>query len=152
LQQVVKEIGLPVFSLQIDTAECRFKSIEEIVAYFEAKISNHKAARFIATFDHLKHTSELPEGQVAEGIVAAFNVVFCFGYTLQDPIQLACRPRSIGICQMNEKITVSFIEAPMPLANALMEQWAKSLVIEKKSSAKQQHQRESVQQSVNPTP
>ena len=130
MQQVVKEIGLPVFSLQIDTAECRFKSIEEIVAYFEAEISGHKAARFIATFDHLKHTSELPEGQVAEGIVAAYNLVFCFGFSLQDPEQLATRPRSIGICQMDDRIIVSFIEAPMPVANALMEQWAKSLVNE----------------------
>ncbi|MCG7874228.1 MAG: hypothetical protein N0C81_09890 [Candidatus Thiodiazotropha lotti] len=135
MHQVVKEIEIPVFSLQIDLDECRFDSIEEIVAYFESEISAHKAAEFIATFDHRKHTAELPEGQLAEGIVAAYNLVFCFGFTLQTPDQLASRPRSIGICQMNDQIIVSFLEAPMPVANALMEVWAKSLLIENVSTA-----------------
>jgi hypothetical protein len=130
LQQVVKEIEIPVFSLQIDPDECRFDTIEEIITYFETEISAHKAVEYIATFDHKKHTSELPEGQLADGIVAAFNLVFCFGFTLQTPDQLACRPRSIGICQLNDQIIVSFLEAPMPVANALMEKWAKSLLIE----------------------
>ncbi|MES9852148.1 MAG: DUF6858 family protein [Candidatus Thiodiazotropha sp. L084R] len=134
MQQVIEEIGLPVFSLQIDAADCRFQSVEEIVAYLESEIAGDKSARFIATFNHLKHTSELPEGQLAEGISAAYNVIFCFGFTLQTPEQLACRPRSIGICQMKDQITVSFIEAPMPLANAMMEKWTKSLVIKNTSS------------------
>jgi hypothetical protein len=134
LQQVVEEIGLPVFSLQIGAADCRFKSVEEIVDYLKSEIEGHKSARFIATFNHLKHTSELPEGQLADGIVAAYNVLFCFGFTLQSPEQLACRPRSIGICQMDDKFTISFIEAPMPVANAMMEKWAKSLVIKNAAS------------------
>ncbi|MEJ2622577.1 MAG: hypothetical protein P8163_20715 [Candidatus Thiodiazotropha sp.] len=137
MQQVVKEIALPVFSLQIDANECRFDTIEQIVAYFESEISAHKAVEFIATFDHKKHTSELPEGQLADGIVAAYNLVFCFGFTLQTPDQLACRPRSIGICQMNDQIIVSFLEAPMPVANALMEKWAKSLLIEQDTGKQQ---------------
>ncbi|MEJ2403206.1 MAG: hypothetical protein P8171_02780 [Candidatus Thiodiazotropha sp.] len=128
MQQAVKEIKLPVYSLKLDVATCRFKTAEEIVAYFEQEISRHKAAHYIATFDHLKHTCELPEGQIAEGITAAYNLVFCFGFTLQDPEQLAMRPRSIGVCQMGEQIVISFIEAPMPVANALMEQWTQSLI------------------------
>jgi hypothetical protein len=128
LQQAVKEIKLPVYSLKLDVASCRFKTAEEIVAYFEEEISHHKAAHYIATFNHLKHTCELPEGQIAEGITAAYNLVFCFGFTLQDPEQLAMRPRSIGVCQMDDQIVISFIEAPMPVANALMEQWTQSLI------------------------
>jgi uncharacterized protein (DUF2147 family) len=54
-------------------------------------------------------------------------VVFCFGFTLQEAAQLAMRPSSIGICHNGEGFTISFIEAPMPLANALMEEWAMSL-------------------------
>lgn len=73
----------------------------------------------------------LPEGQIAEEIVAAYNVVFCFGFTLQGPEQLATRPRSIGVCQSGDRITLSFVEAPMPVANALMEQWARSLLRKK---------------------
>ena len=75
----------------------------------------------------MDHTQHLPEGQVAEGIDAAINLVFCFGFTLQDPIQLATRPRSIGICHDSEGFSISFVEAPMPLVNALMEEWALSL-------------------------
>ncbi|MET0027439.1 MAG: DUF6858 family protein [Candidatus Thiodiazotropha sp.] len=130
MQQVVQDIKLPVYSLKIDIATCRFKTVEEIVAYFEHEISHHKAAHYIATFNHMKHTCELPEGQIAEGITAAYNLVFCFGFTLQAPEQLAIRPRSIGVCQMGDQIVISFIEAPMPVANALMEQWTQSLISE----------------------
>jgi hypothetical protein len=127
LKQAVAQTELPIFSLQLDASECRFDSVEEIADYLKEKIKSHKAACYIATFDHLDHTRHLPEGRVAEGIEGAINVVFCFGFTLQTPSQLATRPRSIGICRSKEGITISFIEAPMPLVNALMEEWALSL-------------------------
>jgi hypothetical protein len=127
LKQAIAQTELPVFTLQLEPSECRFNSVDEIVGYLKKKIESHKAARFIATFNHLEHTLQLPEGQVAEGINAAVNLVFCFGFSLQDPSQLATRPRSIGICHSNEGFTISFLEAPMPLVNALMEEWATSL-------------------------
>lgn len=127
MKQAVAQLELPVFSLELKTSECRFDSAEEIAEYFKEKVEAHKAARYIATFDHLEHTRNLPEGQVAEGIDTAINLVFCFGFTLQDPAQLATRPRSIGICHNEEGFTISFVEAPMPLVNALMEEWALSL-------------------------
>lgn len=127
MKQTVAQIELPVFTLQLDPSECSFGSVDEIASYFKEKIESHSAASYIATFDHLEHTLHLPEGQVAEGIDAAVNVVFCFGFTLQDPSQLANRPRSIGICHSSEGFTISFMEAPMPLVNALMEEWATSL-------------------------
>jgi hypothetical protein len=127
LLQTVEQLELPVFSLQLEASECRFETVDEIVGYLKQKIESHKAASYIATFDHLEHTRRLPEGQVAEGIVAAINLVFCLGFTLQEPSQLATRPRSIGICQHQEGFTVSFVEAPMPVINALMEEWALSL-------------------------
>ena len=127
MKQAVAQLELPVFSLELKTSECRFDSAEEIAEYLKEQVESHKAARYIATFDHMEHTRHLPEGQVAEGIDAAINLVFCFGFTLQDPSQLATRPRSIGICHSEEGFTISFIEAPMPLVNALMEEWALSL-------------------------
>ncbi|MEJ2455166.1 MAG: hypothetical protein P8103_13550 [Candidatus Thiodiazotropha sp.] len=127
MKQAVAQIEYPVFTLQLNASECRFDSADEIADYFKQQIESQKAACFIATFDHMKHTKHLPEGQVAEGIDAAINVVFCFGFTLQDPSQLANRPRSIGICHSDEGFTISFVEAPMPLVNALMEEWAMSL-------------------------
>ncbi len=127
MKQAVAQIDLPVFTLQMGAEECRFDSVDEIADYLKQKIESHKAASYIATFNHLEHTRLLPEGQVAEGIDGAVNVVFCFGFTLQDPVQLATRPRSIGICHNQEGFTISFVEAPMPLVNALMEEWATSL-------------------------
>ena len=127
MKQAVAQIEFPVFTLQLETSECRFDSADEIAEYFRQQLESHKSACYIATFDHMKHTLRLPEGQVAEGIDAALNVVFCFGFTLQDPSQLANRPRSIGICHNQDGFTISFVEAPMPLVNALMEEWALSL-------------------------
>jgi hypothetical protein len=127
LIQAVAQLELPVFTLQLGTSECRFDSVDEIASYLKEKIESHKSACYIATFDHLQHTRRLPEGRVAEGIDAAVNLVFCFGFSLQGPSQLATRPRSIGICRDAEGFTISFVEAPMPLVNALMEEWALSL-------------------------
>jgi hypothetical protein len=127
LKKAVAQTELPIFTLQLEGSECRFDSADEIAGYLKEKIESHKAACYIATFNHLAHTRSLPEGQVAEGIDAALNVVFCFGFTLQEAVQLATRPSSIGICHNKEGFTISFIEAPMPLANALMEEWAMSL-------------------------
>jgi hypothetical protein len=128
LKQVVREIGFPIFSFEMAYRECQFDTVEEIVSYLEELVKSHKAACYIGTFNHLKHTSDLPEGMVAEEITAAYNIVFCFGFSLQNPEQLATRPRSMGICETGKHVTISFMEAPMPVANALMEQWAHSLL------------------------
>ncbi len=128
MKQVVKEIAIPIFSIEMELSECKYDTIEEIVAYLIEQVKAHKAAQYIATFDHMKHTSELPEGIIADDIIAAYNVVFCFGFSLQDAEQLATRPRSLGVCQTDQGITISFMEAPMPVANALMEQWTRSLL------------------------
>jgi hypothetical protein len=120
---------LPLFTLQLGSSECRFDSVDGIVTYLKERIESHKAARYIGTFDHYAHTNQLPEGQIASDILAAVNLIFCFGFTLQDPIQLAARPCSIGICQNDDGFTISFVEAPMPVVNALMEEWANSLFI-----------------------
>ncbi|PVV08696.1 MAG: hypothetical protein B6D72_16075 [gamma proteobacterium symbiont of Ctena orbiculata] len=132
MKQVVREIALPIFNIEMEFTECRFDTIEAIVSYFEEQVRKHRAARYIATFNHLQHTTGLTEGIVADDIEAAYNIVFCFGFSLQDAEQLATRPRSIGVCHCNGRISVSFVEAPMPVANALMEQWAKSLLLDEK--------------------
>ncbi len=125
--QTLLEEKVPVYLLEIEPSECLFGSVEEIADHFIAKIKAHPTACHIALFDHFAHTKKLPEGQLAENIKAALNVVFCFGLTLPEPAQLANRPRSIGICETDDRYIISFMEAPMPVANALIEEWAKSL-------------------------
>ena len=127
MKQTVEQIALPIFTLRLEDAECRFDSTDEIAVYLRERIESHKSARYIATFDHFAHTKSLPEGQIADEIDAAINLVFCFGFTLQDPNQLAMRPCSMGICHSSNGFTISFVEAPMPVVNALMEEWTHSL-------------------------
>jgi len=69
----------------------------------------------------------LPEGKVGEDVLAAKNVLFCFGIALPNPYVLAVRPRSIGVAETHSGFVITFLEAPMPLANAAMEDWANGL-------------------------
>jgi hypothetical protein len=73
---------------------------------------------------YLGHTRSLPDGRVVKGIRADGNLVFCFGITLPYPQALAMRPRSIGIAETDDGFVITFIESPMPVANAAMEDWA----------------------------
>ena len=91
------------------------------------QINKNEVARFIAVFDHYQHTNSLASGQIGEGILDAQNIVFCFGITLPNPQAMAVRPRSIGVVELDEVFVVTFMEAPMPLANVAMEAWAKSI-------------------------
>jgi len=127
VKQSLLQEKYPVYSLEIEPNETSFASVDEIVAYFRERIEKHRTACFIAEFDHYAHTSALPEGQISKDILAAKNLVFCFGITLPNPNVLAVRPRSIGVAQTKKGFLVTFMEAPMPVANAAMEDWAKGL-------------------------
>jgi hypothetical protein len=117
----------PVYTVEIDRSETSFGSVDEICAHLRRCIERHRSACFIADFDHLAHTRSLPEGEVGEDILAARNLVFCFGISLPDPHVLAVRPRSMGVAETSRGFLITFMEAPMPVANAAMEDWAKSL-------------------------
>lgn len=127
MKQTLLHERYPIYSLELDRSETNFATIDEIAAYFRSCIEAHRSACFIAEFDHYAHTISLPEGRIGEGIRAARNLVFCFGITLPDPQALAVRPRSIGIAETGEGFTVTFMEAPMPVANSAMEDWASGL-------------------------
>ena len=70
----------------------------------------------------------LSEGKVAEGILAAKNIICCFGKVLPKPEVLAVRPRSIGVAEYKDRFVISFMEAPNPDANKAMESWVKGLI------------------------
>jgi hypothetical protein len=124
MKQSLLQEKYPVYSVEIGHQETSYGSVDEIIRYFRGCIEGHRCARFIGVFDHYAHTIGLPEGQVDEGIRAAQNIVFCFGITLPDPHALAVRPRSIGVAETRHGFTITFMEAPMPVANAAMEDWA----------------------------
>jgi hypothetical protein len=127
MKQTLLQEKYPVFVLELDRDETAYKDIDAICSYFRGRIQAHRCARFIADFDHYAHTCGLPEGQVAEELLAARNIVFCFGIALPSAQVLAVRPRSIGIAETARGFIISFLEAPMPIANAAMEDWAEGL-------------------------
>ena len=117
----------PVYSLQVEKSETGKQSVEEIIEYFCQRIDEHPIARFIAVFDHYSHTRGLEEGFIDEEILDARDIIFCFGLAIPTPEVMAVRPRSIGIVERKNDFVISFMEAPMPMANSAMESWARGL-------------------------
>ena len=117
----------PLFTLEVEKRETSFTGVDQIIAFLKDRIDENEVATFIAVFDHYRHTASLASGQIGDGILAAQNIVFCFGITLPNPLAMAVRPRSIGVVELDKVFVVTFMEAPMPLANVAMEAWAKSI-------------------------
>ena len=126
-QQLLQE-KYPVYVLEVQKSETSYKNTDEILAYLKGCIDAHKIAVFISVFDHYSHTKSLEEGEIGEGIIDAKNIVFCFGIKLPKPVMLSVRPRSIGVAEYEDKFVISFLEAPMPIANEAMESWVKAIV------------------------
>jgi hypothetical protein len=125
-QSLVQET-YPVFTLEVDKSETTFKTVNEILEFLREKIETHRAAKFITVFDHYAHTKSLDEGKIDSSILDAKNIVFCFGFTIPNPQILGLRPRSIGVAETEDSFVVSFMEAPMPVANVAMETWAMAI-------------------------
>lgn len=117
----------PIFSLELLKEEVEVKNAQEVVTYFKEKIETHPIATFITVFDHYAHTRNL-DGKILEGLIDAQNVLFCFGSAIPNTKILAVRPRSIGICEFNDKFVIDFLEVPNEELHELMENWAKALI------------------------
>lgn len=104
------------------------KTLDNICAYFCAKIETHPFAEYINIFDHYTHTTRIEGCLIDDNIIAAKNIIFCFGKKLLDPEILAVRPRSIGVCETTEHFVISFLEAPMPALTETMTSWAVGLL------------------------
>lgn len=127
MKQTLLEEKYPIFSLEVGKSDTTFTSVDEIIAHLKLQIDEHRLATYIAIFDHYGHTRSLPEGQISAEILDAKNIIFCFGITLPSPNAMALRPRSIGVVEMKECFVLTFMEAPMPLANVAMEEWARAI-------------------------
>jgi len=62
-------------------------------------------------------------------------IVFCFGTHLPNAQVMAVRPRSIGVVDQGDRFVISFLEAPMPLANNAMDAWVKAIADQRESVA-----------------
>ncbi len=128
MKQTLLQEKYPVYTLELPKSETKHKDCDDIIAFLKARVDEHKIACYIAEFDHYAHTTALEEGEIEEGIIAAKNIVFCFGIKLPKAEMMAVRPRSIGVVEYEDRFVISFLEAPMPVANQAMESWAKALV------------------------
>ena len=116
----------PVYSIELAKSEMRVATTKEVIEYFKEKIQNHPIAQFIAVFDHYSHTKNLG-GSIMNGLLDAQNVIFCFGQAIPDTKILAARPRSIGVCEFEDKFVIDFIEPPREELYKIMEEWTKGL-------------------------
>lgn len=116
----------PVYTLEISKNETTLKNVDEILAYFQAKVEAHPIATFISLFDHYAHTKKLG-GEINPEILDAKNIVFCFGAAIPNTKILAARPRSIGVAELESSFIIEFIEAPMEKLHDVMEGWTKGI-------------------------
>lgn len=126
MKQMLLQEKYPVFVLELGKSETSCKSLDDIAARLKAAIAADSRVAWIAEFNHYAHTQQ-KGGTIAPEIKDARNLVFCFGMQLPNPQVLAVRPRSIGICELDDKFVINFLEAPMKPANDAMEAWAKAL-------------------------
>ena len=125
-QKVFKE-KYHIFEIEYKKSEISYTSVDEIIAALQVKIDKHPVIAFIAIFDQYRHTASLEEGEINPNIKAAKNIIFCFGKELPTPEVLAVRPRSLGVCELENHFVVNFLEAPNDAANVTMEGFVKSL-------------------------
>ncbi|NTU98337.1 MAG: hypothetical protein HGA62_11085 [Chlorobiaceae bacterium] len=116
----------PITVVDVAKSETLFQSVADIAVYFKSCISGTPNSIYIGIFDHYAHTMA-NGGDIAPDIHAATNVLFCFGYTLPNPQVLAVRPRSIGIADLGDHFVISFLDAPVKIANDAMQSWALGL-------------------------
>ncbi len=126
MKQTLLQEKYPIFVAEIGKGETTYATVDALVEYYKGKIAENPKVQFIGVFDHYAHTRKI-DGPIVEGMTAAVDLIFCFGFAIPTPHMLAVRPRSIGIADMGDKFVISFMEAPMQPANQAMEAWTKGL-------------------------
>ena len=127
VEEELRHESYPMLVYELHKDEIRLNSVDQIIAFLTERIEENRWSRAIAEFDHYAHTKSLDSGQIDREILAAKNLVFCFGLTLADPGALGLRPRSIGVCELTDRFVLSYMQAPMPVANTVIRGWLESL-------------------------
>ena len=128
MKQILVQEKYPIFILKISKNEINYKNVDEIINFFEEKITSHPVAKYIGKFDHFEHTSNLEDGEINKEIKDCKLIMFCFGNKLLNGEIPALRPRSIAVTEFEDKFEISFLEAPALIANEVMENWVKDLI------------------------
>lgn len=127
MKEMIIQQSCPVFVEELAKEETTLTSVDEIIGYLKQKIDADPNITYIAEFDHFGYTTSLPHGRVAPSIIAAKNLLFCFGPMIPNPYMMALKPRSMGISETTDGFVITFAEAPLPIANETMTMWAESI-------------------------
>ena len=117
----------PINSMVVKKEETIFTSVNAILEHFSTLIEAHPIAKYIATFDHYEHTKSIEECVIADGILNAKNIIFCFGKQLPNAKMLAVRPRSLGVCEFEDRFEIVFLEVPNEQLQVVVTKWVESL-------------------------
>ena len=126
MKQTIFKDKYSVFTLELNKNEVHENSCIEIIDKLKSKIEAHPIATFIAIFDHYAHTASLADAKINPEIKDVKNIIFCFGKEIPTTKVAAIRPRSIGVCETEDKFIIEFMEAPNEAGQKTMEEWAKS--------------------------
>lgn len=118
----------PIFKIEIKKTDTEFNTMEKMCDEITRIIKSDPKLTWLCDFDHYAHTIDVVKGPVDEKIKAARCLVFCFGISIPNPLVLAARPRSIGVCDMGDSFIISFLAAPREGTNETMVAWIDGLV------------------------
>lgn len=117
----------PVFTITLYKEGFKHKNADTVITYFKELIDKHPVATYIAIFDHYTHTCSLEDRVLADDIIDAKNIIFCFGKQLPNAQILAVRPRSLGVCEFDDRFEISFLEVPNEQLQTVVTQWVEAL-------------------------
>ncbi len=127
MKQIIFKEKYPIFEIEYKKDELKYKSVDEIIEALKKRIEERADIAFIAIFDHYKHTLSLEDGIINPNIKDAKNIIFCFGKEIPIPQIMAVRPRSVGVCEMEDSFVINFLEAPSEAVNKTIKEFIKSL-------------------------
>ncbi len=126
MKQTLFKEKYSIYTLELNKEEVNEKSCDEFIAKLKEKIEAHPVTKYIATFDHYAHTTSLADAEINPEIKDVKNIIFCFGKEIPTTKVAAIRPRSIAVCETEDKFIIEFMEAPNEAGQKTMEDWAKS--------------------------
>jgi hypothetical protein len=127
MQKTILMDKYPIFSYTVQKNETNYQTVDEIINYLKKSIDEHAVAVFITIFDHYKHTSDMEDGVINPEILAAKNIIFCFGKQLPSTQILAVRPRSIGVSEIKDSFIIDFLQVPNEQLQKVQVEWIKSI-------------------------
>lgn len=127
MRKLLQQDAFAVYQFELTRQESRLPNAQAILNDLKARIDSHDIARFIAEFDRFSHTVGLARGEVAESILDARNIMFCFGSQLQNSDPLTMQPSCISIVEMTDGFSLTFIQSSIVEVNVTIEQWVLSL-------------------------